>query len=115
MIISTSSNPAFYQRTVKMITEKNMFDCCTIVTAAHSSVLNYEDAVSMEDRVDYAKLKRDVKNWMCSNHQSQVIFLSILFTILNAYMKVIFSFKLNYYIFDFLGLLSSDIISANFH
>ncbi|XP_032674219.1 sec1 family domain-containing protein 2-like [Odontomachus brunneus] len=79
VIISTSSNPAFYQRTVKMITEKNMFDCCTIVTAAHSSVLNYEDTIPMEDRVDYAKLKRDVKSWMCSNHQSHDCSVVVLF------------------------------------
>ncbi|XP_025158914.1 sec1 family domain-containing protein 2 isoform X2 [Harpegnathos saltator] len=79
MIISTSSNPAFYQRTVKMIMEKNIFDCCTIVTAAHSSVLNYEDTVPLEDKIDYAKLKRDVKCWMCSNLQSQDCSVVVLF------------------------------------
>lgn len=55
-----------------MIMEKNAFDCCTIVTAAHPTVLSYEDTVPLEDRVDYIKLKRDVKSWMCSNQQSQV-------------------------------------------
>ncbi|XP_014481667.1 PREDICTED: sec1 family domain-containing protein 2-like [Dinoponera quadriceps] len=79
VIISTSCSPAFYQRTVKMIMEKNIFDCCTIVTAAHSSVLNYEDTVPQEDRIDYAKLKRDVKSWMCSNQQSQDCSVTVLF------------------------------------
>lgn len=64
-----------------MIMEKNMFNSCTIVTAAHSSVLNYDDTVSLEDRIDYTKLKRDVKNWMCSNQQLQVIFLSYIYKI----------------------------------
>jgi len=62
-----------------MIMEKNAFDNCTIVTAARSSVLTYEDTVPTEDRIDYVKLKRDVKSWMCSNQQSQVILLSNLF------------------------------------
>ncbi|RLU18374.1 hypothetical protein DMN91_008731 [Ooceraea biroi] len=79
VIISTSTNPAFYQRTVKMIMEKNAFDSCTIVTAAHSTVLTYEDTVPVEDRVDYAKLKRDVKSWMRSNQQSQDCMVTILF------------------------------------
>lgn len=74
VVISTSTDAAFYQRTVKMITEKNAFDCCTIVSAAHSSILNYNDTVPLEDRVDYAKLKRDVKSWMCSNQRSQVTY-----------------------------------------
>lgn len=78
-IISTSTNPAFYQRTVKMIMEKNAFDSCTIVTAAHPTVLSYEDTVPLEDRVDYIKLKRDVKSWMCSNQQSQDCLVTILF------------------------------------
>ncbi|XP_067212909.1 sec1 family domain-containing protein 2-like isoform X2 [Linepithema humile] len=69
VIISTSNNSAFYHRTVKMIMEKNAFDCCTIITAAHPNVLNYEDTVSLEDRVDYIKLKRDIENWMYSNQQ----------------------------------------------
>lgn len=71
-IISTSTNQAFYQRTVKMIMEKNAFNSCTIVTAAHPTVLTYEDAVPLEDRMDYIKLKRDVKSWMSTNQQSQV-------------------------------------------
>lgn len=78
VIISTSTNPAFYQRTVKMILEKNAFEHCTIITAAHTSVLNYEDTVPLEDRVDYAKLKRDVKSWMHSNQESQVRFVSFI-------------------------------------
>ncbi|XP_029162831.1 sec1 family domain-containing protein 2-like [Nylanderia fulva] len=73
IIISTSTNPAFYQRTVKMIMEKNAFDCCTIVTAAHPTVLNYEDTVPLEDRADYNKLKRDVKSWMHSQDCSVTI------------------------------------------
>ncbi|KYM99632.1 Sec1 family domain-containing protein 2, partial [Cyphomyrmex costatus] len=44
VIISTSTDPDFYQRTVKMILEKNAFEHCTIITAAHSSMLNYEDS-----------------------------------------------------------------------
>ncbi|CAL1674686.1 unnamed protein product [Lasius platythorax] len=79
VIISTSTNPAFYQRTVKMIMEKNAFDCCTIVTAAHPTVLSYEDTVPLEDRVDYIKLKRDVRSWMRSNQQSQDCLVTILF------------------------------------
>ncbi|XP_070150555.1 sec1 family domain-containing protein 2 [Polyergus mexicanus] len=78
-IISTSTNPAFYQRTVKMIMEKNTFNSCTIVTAAHPTVLSYEDAVPLEDRVDYIKLKRDVKSWMSTNQQSQDCLVTILF------------------------------------
>lgn len=73
IIISTSTNPAFYQRTVKMIMEKNAFDCCTIVTAAHPTVLSYEDTVPLEDRADYNKLKRDVKSWMHSQDCSVTI------------------------------------------
>ncbi|KAH0951848.1 hypothetical protein HN011_000429 [Eciton burchellii] len=79
VIISTSINPAFYQRTVKMIMEKNAFDNCTIVTAAHSSVLTYEDTVPAEDRIEYIKLKRDVKSWMCTNQQLQDCTVTILF------------------------------------
>ncbi|XP_011704064.1 PREDICTED: sec1 family domain-containing protein 2-like isoform X2 [Wasmannia auropunctata] len=79
VIISTSTNLAFYQRTVKMILEKNAFEHCTIITAAHSSVLNYEDTVPLEDRVDYVKLKRDVKSWMHSNQQSQDCSVTIVF------------------------------------
>lgn len=78
VIISTSTNLAFYQRTMKMILEKNTFEDCTIITAAHSSVLNYEDTVPLEDRIDYAKLKRDVKSWMHSK-QLQVMFILFLF------------------------------------
>ncbi|KAM0736443.1 Sec1 family domain-containing protein 2 [Formica fusca] len=78
-IISTSTNPAFYQRTVKMIMEKNAFNSCTIVTAAHPTVLSYEDAVPLEDRMDYIKLKRDVKSWMSTNQQSQDCLVTILF------------------------------------
>lgn len=59
-----------------MIMEKNAFDSYTIVTAAHPSMLTYDETVPVEDRIDYMKLKRDVKSWMCSNQQSQVIFLS---------------------------------------
>lgn len=69
VIISTSNNSAFYHRTVKMIMEKNAFDYCTIVTAAHPNVVNYEDTVSLEDRADYTKLKRDIQNWMHSNQR----------------------------------------------
>lgn len=79
VIISTSTDPAFYQRTVKMILEKNAFEHCTIITAAHSSVLNYEDSVPIEDRTDYTKLKRDVKSWMHSNQQLQVIFICLIY------------------------------------
>lgn len=79
VIISTSTNLAFYQRTVKMILEKNAFEHCTIITAAHSSVLNYENMIPSEDRVDYAKLKRDVKSWMHSNQPSQVMFVLFFF------------------------------------
>lgn len=78
VIISTSTNPAFYQRTVKMILEKNAFEDCTIITAAHPSILNYEDTIPLEDRADYAKLRRDVKSWMHSNQQLQVIFILFL-------------------------------------
>jgi len=78
-IISTSTDLAFYQRTVKMMLEKNAFEHCTIITAAYPSVLNYEDTVPLEDRADYAKLKRDVKSWMHSNQQLQVMFVSFLF------------------------------------
>ncbi|EGI65174.1 PREDICTED: sec1 family domain-containing protein 2-like isoform X1 [Acromyrmex echinatior] len=79
VIISTSTDLAFYQRTVKMMLEKNAFEHCTIITAAHSSVLNYEDSVSLEDRTDYIKLKRDVKSWMHSNQQLQDCSVTILF------------------------------------
>ncbi|XP_070511572.1 sec1 family domain-containing protein 2 isoform X2 [Cardiocondyla obscurior] len=79
VIISTSTNLAFYQRTVKMILEKNEFEDCTIITAAHSSVLNYEDTVPPEERIDYVKLKKDVKSWMNSNQQSQDCLVTILF------------------------------------
>ncbi|XP_018045740.1 PREDICTED: sec1 family domain-containing protein 2-like [Atta colombica] len=79
VIISTSIDLAFYQRTVKMILEKNAFEHCTIITAAHSSSLNYEDSVSLEDRTDYTKLKRDVKSWMHSNQHLQDCSVTILF------------------------------------
>lgn len=68
--------------------ENNAFEHCTIVTAAHPNVLNYED------RLDYVKLKRDVKNWMCSNQQSQVI-LYCIFNTCNTftYIKVELQFS----------------------
>ncbi|XP_012538529.1 sec1 family domain-containing protein 2 isoform X1 [Monomorium pharaonis] len=75
VIITTSTDLAFYQRTVKMILEKNAFEHCTIITAAHSSVLNYDDTVPPEDRTDYAKLKKHIKSWMDSNRMLEVTIL----------------------------------------
>ena len=89
VIISTSTDLAFYQRTVKMILEKNAFEHCTIITAAHSSLLNYEDSVSLEDRTDYTKLKRDVKSWMHSNQHLQVVFIIYSFNIQVSNFKFI--------------------------
>lgn len=59
--------------------EKNEFDYCTIITAAHPNVLNYEDAIPLEDREDYIKLKRDIKSWMYSN-QKVILFMQFVYT-----------------------------------
>jgi len=67
-----------------MIMEKNAFDYCTVITAAHPNVLIYEDTISLEDREDYIKLKRDIKSWMGVNQQV----ISILYADVDSFYSV---------------------------
>ena len=72
VIISTSGDPAFYQRTIKMILAKNMFQNCIVYCSVPCSTINNMEILSVEEKLDYIKLKRDIKVWMTSGNPSQV-------------------------------------------
>ncbi|XP_029050219.1 sec1 family domain-containing protein 2-like [Osmia bicornis bicornis] len=70
VIVSTSGDPAFYQRTIRLILAKNAFESCTVYCGAPCCTTDHSDT-SMEDKLDYIKLKKDIKTWMVSENISQ--------------------------------------------
>ncbi|XP_076674897.1 sec1 family domain-containing protein 2 isoform X2 [Andrena cerasifolii] len=71
VIISTASDPAFYQRTIKMILAKNAFDSCAIYCGVPCCAANYPGIKETEERLNYSKLKGNIKAWMASGNLSQ--------------------------------------------
>ncbi|KAK0098398.1 hypothetical protein PV326_008830 [Microctonus aethiopoides] len=76
VIIITSIDPAFYQRTLNLIIQKNNFDQCTIVCAVHHSILQYTSIFPDQNENSYEKLKENILNWMTSetnNSQKPIV------------------------------------------
>ncbi|XP_076377338.1 sec1 family domain-containing protein 2 isoform X2 [Megalopta genalis] len=71
VIVSTAGNPAFYQRTIKMILAKNAFNGCTVYCSIPCCTTNYHGNHSAQDKLNYIKLKRDIELWMISKNLSQ--------------------------------------------
>ncbi|XP_068969221.1 sec1 family domain-containing protein 2-like isoform X1 [Bombus flavifrons] len=88
VIISTSGDPAFYQRTIKMILAKNTFQNCIVYCSVPCSTINHLGTLSAEEKLDYNKLKKDIKVWMTSGNLSQepvvdIIYVPIFIALLN--------------------------------
>ncbi|KAJ8682740.1 hypothetical protein QAD02_018532 [Eretmocerus hayati] len=66
VIISTSTDSVFYQRTLKLIIDKNDFEKCIIVCTAHKKILSYTSAQTSdtEQESSYDNLKGDILHWM---------------------------------------------------
>ena len=66
MIISTSTDSLFYQRTLKLIIDKNKFDKCSVICTAHKKVLNYRSILpdDMQNENSYDTLMGDILYWM---------------------------------------------------
>lgn len=79
VIISTSSDPAFYQRTIKMILTKNIFQNCVVYCSVPCCTVNHLGTSFIEEKLNYNKLKKDIKIWMTSKNLSQVSLLIIYF------------------------------------
>ncbi|XP_076654308.1 sec1 family domain-containing protein 2 [Halictus rubicundus] len=93
VIVSTAGDPAFYQRTIKMILEKNAFTDCTICCSIPCCTTNYPGSNSMQDKLNYIKLKRDIEPWMISRNLSQdpsvnIVHVPLLIAPLNDYLFV---------------------------
>nr|XP_033321939.1 sec1 family domain-containing protein 2-like isoform X1 [Megalopta genalis] len=93
VIVSTAGNPAFYQRTIKMILAKNAFNGCTVYCSIPCCTTNYHGNHSAQDKLNYIKLKRDIELWMISKNLSQdpsvnVIHVPFLIAPLNDYLFV---------------------------
>ncbi|XP_015108563.1 sec1 family domain-containing protein 2 [Diachasma alloeum] len=73
VIIITSSDPAFYERTLHTIIEKNTFENCVIVCAVHSTVFN------CDGEEHYEKLREQVSGWMKESAPLAGISVEILF------------------------------------
>ncbi|XP_053988357.1 sec1 family domain-containing protein 2-like isoform X1 [Hylaeus volcanicus] len=73
VIVSTADDPAFYQRTIKMILAKNVFESCTIYCSAPCSTTDSPQIIHLptEEKLNYNELKRDIKAWMSSKNLSQ--------------------------------------------
>ncbi|XP_058791912.1 sec1 family domain-containing protein 2-like [Phymastichus coffea] len=76
VIISTSTDSLFYQRTLKLIIEKNNFEKCSVVCTAHKKILNYisVNPGDLERENSYDTLRGDILSWMNdrSSQDSQV-------------------------------------------
>lgn len=74
MIISTSTDSLFYQRTLKLIIEKNEFEKCSVVCTAHKKILNYTSILpdDLEKESSYDTLKEDILHWMNDKSFSKV-------------------------------------------
>ncbi|OXU28463.1 hypothetical protein TSAR_011460 [Trichomalopsis sarcophagae] len=66
VIISTSTDSLFYQRTLKVIIEKNDFENCIVICTAHKKVLHYTSTIpdDMLKESSYDTLKGDILHWM---------------------------------------------------
>ncbi|XP_063984399.1 sec1 family domain-containing protein 2-like [Diachasmimorpha longicaudata] len=73
VIIITSSDPAFYERTLHTIIEKNTFENCVIVCAVHSTVFN------CDGEEHYENLREKVLEWMKESIPFAEISVEILF------------------------------------
>uniref|UniRef100_A0A0C9RPL8 Scfd2 protein n=1 Tax=Fopius arisanus TaxID=64838 RepID=A0A0C9RPL8_9HYME len=73
VIIITSSDPAFYERTLETIIEKNTFLNCVIICAVHSTVFN------SHGEEHYERLREKVLGWMRESEPHGEIFAEILF------------------------------------
>ncbi|XP_078044583.1 sec1 family domain-containing protein 2 isoform X2 [Augochlora pura] len=71
VIISTAGNSAFYQRTIKMILAKSAFNSCTVYCSIPCCTTNCYGNHSVQDKLNYIKLKRDIELWMMSKNVSQ--------------------------------------------
>lgn len=74
MIISTSTDSMFYQRTLKVIIEKNDFENCIVVCTAHKKVLRYTSILpdDMLKESSYDTLKGDILYWMSDKSVTEV-------------------------------------------
>ncbi|CAK9821674.1 Sec1 family domain-containing protein 2 [Anthophora retusa] len=93
VVISTSGDPAFYQRTIKMILAKNVFESCIVYCGAPCCTINYSETSTVEEKLNYNKLKSDIKAWMTSGNLSQeptvnVIYVPIFLALLNKSLFV---------------------------
>ncbi|XP_012287131.1 sec1 family domain-containing protein 2 isoform X2 [Orussus abietinus] len=79
VIIYTSADPIFYQRTLKMIIEKNTFESCIIICAVHYGILNYASIFPVEEESSYNKLKEDVLNWMSTRNPAKEPHVDVIF------------------------------------
>lgn len=77
VIVSTADDPAFYQRTIKMILAKNAFESCTVYCSVPCCTSDYPGISPTEEKLNYSKLKRDIETWMSSKNLSQVCLLFI--------------------------------------
>ncbi|KAG6798182.1 sec1 family domain-containing protein 2 isoform X1 [Apis mellifera caucasica] len=78
VIISTSSDPTFYQRTIKMILTKNIFQNCIVYCSVPCCTVNHLGS-SIEEKLNYNKLKKDIKIWMTSRNLSQEPVVNIIY------------------------------------
>ncbi|KOC65885.1 Sec1 family domain-containing protein 2 [Habropoda laboriosa] len=89
VVISTSGNPAFYQRTIKMILAKNVFESCIVYCGAPCCTTNHLGTFGgIKEKLNYNKLKSDIKAWMTSENLSQeptvnIIYMPIFLALLN--------------------------------
>ncbi|KAK1119372.1 hypothetical protein K0M31_013206 [Melipona bicolor] len=93
VVISTSGDPAFYQRTIKMILAKNTFQNCIVYCSVPCSTINNMEILPAEEKLDYVKLKKDIKVWMTLGNLPQepavnVIYVPIFIALLNKNLFV---------------------------
>ena len=73
VIIVTSADQSFYQRTLKMIIEKNNFETCVIICTAHFTILTYPGPPLSKDENSYDRLSANVLSWMNTKNPEKVI------------------------------------------
>lgn len=93
VVISTSGDPAFYQRTIKMILAKNTFQNCIVYCSVPCSTINNMEILPTEEKLDYVKLKKDIKVWMTLENLPQepavnIIYVPIFIALLNKNLFV---------------------------
>lgn len=67
VLISASPESSFYDKTLRMIIEKNDFEEFVIVCAACPDILNLT-SIESNDENNYEKLKNNVVKWMERNN-----------------------------------------------